>query len=646
MTAAAAFEAARRAHLQQRLDEAQTLYRQVLETTPDHAAAWHYLGLVLHQRGEPGAALDAYARATALAPGRIDTRILATMLLRDLGRIREALDTIAAVLAVQPRNALALNLRGALLLLSGDVSQAETALRAALAIDPQLAEAWHHLGIALHRQRRWRDALGCYRTAAARGATGYQLQHNIALAAEAVGEFDAAVTALHAALRAVPGNASGWAHLANIHALRCDFVAADAAFARLDALLQQPADGADALVEPFLLLFAPLSAPARAEALRRYVAQVERQTAHLARPQRSPHAGSRLRIGYLSPDFGEHAVGGLVRDLFAAHDRSGFDIAGYSLRRHEGDTAARIRAGCDLFRDVEAQSTEAIAAQIAADGIDILVDLGGYTLGARPGVLALRPAPVQIGWLGFLHTHAAPFIDAIVLDEFVAPPAQHHLYAERVLTLSGSLFPGSGYPAPRAATRARFGLPHDRFVFASFNNSYKLDAPLLDAWARIARGAPDAVFALYLPDAARAGVSRAWTERGLAAERLLLLPKLGLAEHIDRAACCDLFLDAFRYQAGATAMASAAAGLPTLCVAGQGAAARLSVSINGALGLHELVVDSADAYVDAAIALAQTPARLAALRERLAAARTASGLFDPRRAATALEAVYRRIAAR
>lgn len=637
------FAAARQAHTQHRLDAAETLYRDLLALEPQHADAWHYFGLLLHQRGRAQAALDAYQQAQALAPARADTRILAAMLLRDFGRTAEALVSVDLALATQPRNALALNLRGALLILAGDLIPAEAALRAALAIEPGLAEAWHHLGIALHRQQHWNDAIASYRRAAALGADGYQLHHNIALAAEALGDLDGAVASYEAALRIAPGNASGWGHLANVHALRCDFPGSDVAVARLDALLQQCADGPDALVEPFLLLFAPLSPPARAEALRRYVANVERQAAGLVRPVRVTHGGPRLRIGYLSPDFGDHAVGGLVRDLFAAHDRHGFEIFGYSLRRHAGVTADRIRAGCDVFHDVAHLATDAIAARIASDGIDILVDLGGYTLGARPAVLALRPAPVQIGWLGFLHSYAAPFIDAIVLDEHVAPPAQQHLYGESVLRLPGTLFPGTGHPVPAPVDRQRFGLPEGRFVYSSFNNSYKLDAALLDAWARIAQAQPDAVFALYLPAPAQAGLQRAWLQRDIDPARLLLLPKLGLGDHISRAACTDLFLDAFRYQAGATAMASAAAGLPTLCLAGEGAAARLSVSINRSLGLDALVAESVDAYVETAVSLAQDRPRLLALRQQLVAQREACGLLDPARTASALEAIYRRL---
>ena len=645
MNTTARFAAARQAHTRHRLAEAEALYRDVLTQEPHHAEAWHFLGLSLHQRGQVQAALDAYRQAASLAPARVDTHILLAMLLREAGRTAEALASVDIALAAQPRDALALNLRGALLILAGDLVPAEAALRLALSIEPGLAEAWHHLGIAQHRQQRWSDAIVCYRRAAALGADGYQLHHNIALAAEALGDLDAAVAAYEAALRVAPGNASGWGHLANVHALRCDFAGSEQAVARLDALLQQRADGPDALVEPFLLLFAPLSPVARAEALRRYVANVERQAAGLRRPQRVPHDGARLRIGYLSPDFGDHAVGGLVRDLFAAHDRAGFEIFGYSLRRHAGATAERIRAGCDVFRDVDRLATDVIAAQIAADGIDILVDLGGYTLGARPAVLALRPAPVQIGWLGFLHSYGAPFIDAIVLDAHIAPPEQHHFYGESVLSLPGCVFPGVRHPEPVAAERARFGLPEGRFVYASFNNSYKLDATLLDAWARIAQAQPDSIFALYLPDPAQPGLQREWRRRGLDPARLLFLPKLGLDEHISRAACVDLFLDAFRYQAGATAMASAAAGLPTLCLAGQGAAARLSVSINLCLGLDDLVVDSIDAYVATAVALAREPARLADLRRQLQAGRAASGLFDPARAARGLETIYRGLAA-
>lgn len=646
MSAPAVLAAAQRAHGAGRLAEAETGYRQVLAAVPDHAEAWHYLGLVLHQRQRHDDALAAYARAAAYAPRRADTHVLRAMLLRDLGRAADGLAAVAQALALQPRDAVALSLRGALQLALADTHAAEVSLRQAVAFEPGLADAWHHLAIALHRRQQWDEAIAAYRRAAALGAGGYHLHYNLALAAEAAGQLDAAAQAFEHALQMAPDNASGWARLGNVQALRCEFAASDAAFARLDTLLQRHDDTPDAVIEPFVLLYAPLSPAARTEALRRYVAQVERQAAALPRPvRRAREAGGPLRVGYLSPDLGEHAVGSLVRDLFAAHDPAVVVATVYSLREHAGPTADTIRATAPRYRDVGALATDAIAAAIADDGIDILVDLAGYTLGARPAVLALRPAPLQIGWLGFLHTSGAPFLDGIVLDDVLAPADQYALYREPVLALPGTAFPATAPEAWIARPRAAFGLPDDRFLFASFNNSYKLDAALLDAWLQIHRALRDARFAVFVPPPAQPGLARAWTSRGGDPDALLWLPKLPMADHLARAAGMDLALDAFRYHAGATALGNLAAGLPTLCLAGEGAARRSGASLNRFLGLDALVTDTPAAYVDAALALARNPDRLSALRVQQARAIAERGLFDPARTARGLEGLYRALSA-
>jgi protein O-GlcNAc transferase len=267
----------------------------------------------------------------------------------------------------------------------------------------------------------------------------------------------------------------------------------------------------------------------------------------------------------------------------------------------------------------------------------VLIDLGGYTLGARPEIAALRPAPVQLGWLGFIHDYAAEWIDAVLLDPELAAVAGSFETAVRLL-------PGCALPAahaevaPARASRAEFGLPERGVLFASFNNSYKLDAELIGAWSEISRRVPDASFVVYVPDAARAGLQRAWSQAGARAGALHLVPRLPLERHRARAGACDLFLDAFRYQAGATAVAAIEAGLPLLCRAGSTPLARLSLSMNRHLGLERLVCADTTGYVERACALAANPSELDALRAELAVRVRTTGLLAPQRSARAIEA--------
>jgi len=325
--------------------------------------------------------------------------------------------------------------------------------------------------------------------------------------------------------------------------------------------------------------------------------------------------------------------------VLAAHDRSALTVLGYSLRQHVGPVAETIRAGCDVFRDVDALSTQALAETIAADRIDILVDLGGFTLGARPAVLALRPAPLQMSYLGFLHSSGAPWIDYLLLDEQVAPRASgDDSFSEAIIRLPGTLLPSPARMETGAPDRRRFGLPEGVPLFASFNNSYKWDSELLAAHVEIARQLPEARFVVFLPVAARPRFMDAWRRFGGRSESVMLVPKLPPAAHAHRAASCDLFLDAFRYHAGATGMAALAAGLPILCREGRLPVARMGVSLNRFLGLERLICPDTQSYVDRAVEFGRRGTD--ELKRQLATAVQDRRLLDPSRTARGLEMAY------
>lgn len=610
-------------------------YRSALAANPSDAVLRHDFAAFLAASGDPGAAVRELERVVAAEPGRTASLSLLALCLRGAGDPSRALAVATALLERVPGDAIAWLVRGSIEVARGDAGAGEASLRRALALEPSNAEAWHYLGEALQRQERWREAIDAYRRAMAVQPAEI---FNIAICAERAGDMPLALSGYREMCRRHPQRADCRARLAQAEAMMCLSGPEMATSRRLaERLLSPPPLAADDLPEAFPAIFLDLPEQARRVVLARQAGRHAGAAAGVVRAPPGPRrAGDRIRIGYLSPDFGPHAVGRLVDGLFRAHDRARVEVTGYSLKRHTGALAERLASSFDRFRQCGGDSDEAIASLIGGDRIDVLIDLGGPTQGARPGILARRPAPVQFGWLGFIHAQEAPWLDGILLDRYVQPRDAPWPYADRVVRLPGTLFPCG--PLPRGTPdRTAFGFPADAFVLASFNNSYKLDEALIAAWTRILRRVPRARLVVYLPEHARAGFADTWHRHGGAPERVLAVDRLDVQGQADRAASCDLFLDAFRYQAGATALASVASGLPLLCREGSTPPQRLGVGINRFLGQDALVCADTEAYVERAVELAGSPATLAALRAAMLEAADARGLHDPRRAAAAIE---------
>jgi len=352
----------------------------------------------------------------------------------------------------------------------------------------------------------------------------------------------------------------------------------------------------------------------------------------------------KIKIAYLSSDFREHPVGMLMAGCFEHHDKKRFDLTAISIGPDDGsELRRRIEGSFDRFVDAQNMRDEKIAQLIHALKIDILIDLNGYTNARRTDVLARRPAPIQVNYLGFPGTMAAPFMDYIIADPVVIPKENELHYKEKVVRLPHTYLPSdASQPAPaKAPGRAEAGLPETGFVFASFNRCYKIDPEVFDVWMRLLRDVDGSVLWLREPDSyVRKNLKLEAQARGVDPHRIVYAPHVSYPDQMARQQLAGLFLDTTPYNAHTTASEALWAGLPVVTYLGESFQGRVAASVLHAMGLPELVTSSLREYEDLARALAQNPERLAALKAKLRHNRALMPLFDTARFTRNLETAY------
>lgn len=381
---------------------------------------------------------------------------------------------------------------------------------------------------------------------------------------------------------------------------------------------------------------------AQLDAARQFVrTKVQLDVPRLAPEQ--PYGHRRLRIGYCSGDFCLHPVAMLTAELFELHDRSRFEIYGFDWSREDGSPLRqRVIDGMDRFERIHALGDEEAAQLIRRHEIDILVDLQGQTLGARPNLLAHRPAPVQVTWLGLPATTGLPFIDWVIADRFLIPESARPFYSEQPLYLPDVYQPSDRRRVASAApTRASCGLPEDAFVFCSFNNNYKVTPEMFGAWMRVLQRVPGSVLWLLSDNTwAQQNLRREALATGLDASRLVFAGRTRPEDYLARYAVADLFLDTYPFNGGTTANDALWMGCPVLTRSGRTFASRMAGALLTAAALPELITETVADYEERAVALGLAPQRCRDLRERLGQVRSDGVLFDTARLARNLEAVF------
>ena len=512
----------------------------------------------------------------------------------------------------------------------GDDAGAERDYLKAIALAPAFIEARLNLGTLYERMNRQDDALAAWQgiltdipDLASKPALQVQALNNLGRLCEIRKRLPEALDYLTRSLELDPDQPKVITHWVHLRQKLCVWPVY-AAFAGVTVEEQRRHTSALAMLG---------ASPDPAEQLAASRHFVERKV-HAAPEQLAPpegYAHKRIRIGYLSSDLCSHAVAILTAELYELHDRSRVEVYAFSWSREDNSPLrARVVGAMDHYIRIDRMTDEDAARCIRSHEIDVLVDLHGLTLGARADILGCRPAPVQLTWLGFPGPTAIPGIDYVVADDFVLPPELEPHFTEKPLRMPHTFQINDRRraigPTP---TRAANGLPDDAFVFCSFNSNFKFTPEVFDSWMRVLRQVPHGVLWIVADsDATRANLVREAEARGVAGSRLLFAARVAPADYLARFRLADLFLDTNPFNAGTTASDALWAGLPVLTWAGQTFCSRMAGSLLHAVGLPELVTHTLQDYEALAIALGNDRPRMAALRERLAANRDTSPLFD------------------
>lgn len=532
---------------------------------------------------------------------------------------------------------------------AGDVAATLHALRAAIRIEPLFGQAHINLGRTLEDCGLTGQAVQQWRTFVDATAEVnpdrisnrlLSLQH-IGRVLEGAGHLEEAEAALWQAMELQPSRTEAAQHWISLRMHQCKWPVV------VPSLHVTPRHFMDAMSAMSIACYAddPLFQMAKAH---RYCRQTIGRPDDLSAferkaVRRKTGTGERLRVGYVSSDLRQHAVGFALSEVLELHDKTSVEIFAYYC----GDpapidpTQARIRQAVDHWRDIAALSDIEAARRIAADGIDVLIDVNGYTKHARTKIFAYRPAPVIVNFCGYPGTMASPYHQYMIADDVIVPPENELYYSEKVLRIACNQPVDRKRVVSERPARADAGLPDDAFVFASFNGMQKITAPCFARWMAILTATPGSVLWLLSGDeSANERLRRLAEEAGVAKERLIFAGKAQNPDHLARIGLADLFLDTFPYGAHSTAADAITQGLPVLTIAGKSFASRFCASIVTAAGIPELVCGDPDDYVRMAIALAESPDRLAAVRESLAQQRETCALRDMPGLAHQLEELF------
>jgi predicted O-linked N-acetylglucosamine transferase (SPINDLY family) len=623
------------------LERALADYDKAVTINHGFAQAYFHRGLVLQQIQDLDAALSNYDRAIENKADFAEAHANRGLVLYHLKQFEAALASYDQAIAVSPDHAPAYLHRGNALKALHRFDLALASYQQAVELEPDYAEAYLNRGAVLYDLNRIDEALESYDQAIAAKPDYADAYFNRASLLREIKQFEAAASDYKVAADLDPDIKFVAGARLEVRMQVCDFSDFDADVGRVAASIErgEPAS------HPFAFLTFSDSPRLQKLAAQIWVREMCPPDPSLGPiPKRTPH--EKIRIGYFSADFREHPVSRLLAELIEMHDRSRFEVIAFSFGPDtRGDLRKRLERAFDRFLDLKDSSDMEIASVARSLAIDIAVDLGGYTHHSRPNVFALRAAPIQISYLGYLGTMGAPYMDYLVADAATIPRDEHQHYSERIIYLpSYQVNDSRRRIAERTFTRRELGIPPTGFVFSCFNSNYKITRATLAVWMRILRRVEDGILFLTADnELAKRNLLNETRRLGVDSHRIVFGERLGVEDYLARFRTMDLFLDTLPYNAGTTASDALWTGLPVLTCTGASFAGRVATSALRAIDLPELITETPAQYEELAVALASSPSRLAQIKTKLAANRLTRPLFNSRLFAKHLETAYTNI---
>ena len=656
-----------------RYEESLLSYEKALALKPDYALAYCNRGNVLMELDRLEEALGDFTRALSLNPHFVDAYSNRANVFLKLERLIEALNDSETAIALNPSHAEAYNNRGNAL---SDLNRLDEALASydkALALKPDYAEAYSNRGNTLRDFNRLDEALASCDKALALKPDYAKAYINRANTLKDLNRLDEALASYDMALALKPDYAEAYSNrgntLSDLNRLDEALASYDKALAlkpdyeflegmrlhfrmklcqwtdfpeEIEALVKGVQEGKP-VMKPFELLGLLDSPELLLKASQRYAdVKFKKQVTLGPILKRAPDG--KICIGYYSADFRNHAVSYLMAELFELHDKSRFEILGFSFGPNVNDEMhQRVSESFDQFIDVRKMSDKEVSKLSRELGVDIAIDLTGYTKDSRPGIFAERAAPVQVSYLGYIGSMGADYIDYIIADKMVVPIEQRMNYSEKIVYLPHSYQVNDSKRkiSDKQFTKKALGLPEEGFVFCSFNNNFKILPATFDSWMRILNAVDGSVLWIYVDNpTAAANLRREAENRGVYSKRLVFARKMPLEDHLARYRLADLMLDTLPYNAGTTSSDALWVGLPVLTCMGKLFVSRMAASLLDALDLPELITTSQEEYEAKAIELASHPDKLRDIKDKIGRNRKTTPLFDTKLFTRHIESAY------
>lgn len=591
-----------------RPNEAFSSYNQALKIKPDYIEAWFNGGIALFEIKDYNQAIKYFDKVLSLKSDHIEAYFSKGFILSNLGRFEDAIFQYDQVIKNKPEHINAWTNKGIALHKLHKLDEAIAQYDQALVIRSNFVDALFNKGISLIELGRYSDALACFEKTLDSNPHIDFLYGNLIYAHLKIGS---------------------WLELKNL-TINC-----------IDRV-----KNTKLACEPFHLLLFKDDLSVQKKCSQIYITDKYPLNSILG-PITKQSRKEKIRIGYFSADFRVHPISFLTAQLFELHDRTQFEIIAFSFGSDDqSQIRHRLICSFDKFFDVQKKTDYEIAELAREIGIDIGVDLMGFTQHSRTGIFAYRAAPIQINWLGYPGTMGAEYIDYIVADKTIIPEAHHHFYNEKVVFLPNSyqVNDRKRVMSDRKFTREELGIPENTFVFCCFNNNHKLLPATFESWMRILKVVEESVLLLLHDNQWVLNNLKKQAEvYGVDKKRLIFLEKISPEEHLARHEVAHLFLDTFPYNAHTTASDALWAGLPVITLVGESFVSRVAASLLNAIDLPELITTSQEQYEALAIELATNPLRLAVIKEKLAKNRLTTPLFDTPLFTKNLEVAYIKI---